>query len=93
MTKPPRKTSLQAALNHLPSTEEGEGAKPSPPAQKRPKAPRKPSREDTVFIGSHVPTATAKQLRLLAVEEETSNEALIREALDLLFLKKGKKSV
>jgi hypothetical protein len=32
----------------------------------------------------------AKQLKLLAAEEETTVQALLGEALDLLFLKKGK---
>ena len=91
--KPPKKSSLQAALNHLPSVKEGEGTEQPIPAEKPPKAHRKPSRKDTVFIGTHVPKATAKLLRLLAAEEDTTNQALILEALELLFLKKGKEDL
>jgi hypothetical protein len=32
----------------------------------------------------------AKHLKILAAEEETSIQALLEEALDLLFVKKGK---
>jgi hypothetical protein len=35
----------------------------------------------------------AKQLKLLAAEEETTIQALLEEALDLLFLKKGKGAI
>lgn len=44
----------------------------------------------TVLIGAHLPPAYHKQLRLIAAEEGCQVNNLIREALDLLFVKKGK---
>lgn len=96
MAKTPKKSSLQAALNSVtPATaDKGKGSAPAPKvAEKRPKAPTKPSRKDTVLIAGHFPPTVAKQLRLLAVEEDTTNQALLEEALNLLFLKRGNRSV
>ena len=55
-----------------------------------PKAARKPSREKTVLIGGHFPPEVQRQLRMIAAEEGTTNQALLAEALNLLFRKKGK---
>lgn len=95
MAKP---NALQAVLDKQAST-------PEPPAPQEPAAPphrRKPrpkraaqpsSRRGTTLIGGHFPEPIARQLRLLAAEEGTTNQELIREALDLLFTKKGKKRI
>lgn len=48
------------------------------------------SRANTVLIGGHFPPSVKKQLRLIAVEEGKTNQALLEEALNLLFAKKGK---
>jgi len=45
-------------------------------------------RDSTVMVGGHFPPHV-----LLAAEEDTTNQALIAEALDLLFLKKGKEKI
>lgn len=50
-------------------------------------------RANTVLIGGHFMPGVAKQLRILAAEEETTNQALLEQALDLLFVKKGKKRI
>lgn len=50
----------------------------------------KPGRSNTVLIGGHFAPAVLKQLRILAAEEGTTNQALLEQALDLLFVKKGK---
>lgn len=54
---------------------------------------RKPSREKTVLIGGHFPPEVQKQLRMIAAEESTTNQALLAEALNLLFRKKGKDAI
>jgi len=54
---------------------------------------RKPSREGTVLIGGHFPPAVKQRLRILAAEENTTSQALLEEALDLLFIKKGKQAI
>jgi hypothetical protein len=47
-------------------------------------------RDGKRFIGGHFDPKVAKQLKLLAAEEESTLQQLMEEALDLLFLKKGK---
>ena len=47
-------------------------------------------RDSTVMVGGHFPPHVLRQLRMIAAEEDTTNQALIAEALDLLFVKKGK---
>ena len=51
------------------------------------------TRKDTVLIGGHFSKGVSKQLRFLAIEEETTNQELLAEALDLLFIKKGKSKI
>ena len=48
------------------------------------------TREKTVLIGGHFPPEVQKQLRMIAAEEGTTHQALLTEALTLLFRKKGK---
>ncbi|MYC83598.1 MAG: hypothetical protein F4X19_16125 [Acidobacteria bacterium] len=49
-------------------------------------------RQGTRHIGGHFPPETVKQLRLIAVEEDTTSQALLEEALELLFQSRGKRS-
>jgi hypothetical protein len=49
-----------------------------------------PSRTGRTLVAGHFDPKVAKQLKLLAAEEETTIQALLEEALDLLFVKKGK---
>ena len=82
--------SLQAALDGsaVEATPKPVGTKPTTKAK-----PRKPSRENTVLVGAHFSPDVQKQLRMLAAEEGTTNRALIAEALNLLFRKKGKDAI
>lgn len=50
----------------------------------------RPSRTGKRLIGGHFSPDIAKHLKILATEEDTSVQALLEEALDLLFVKKGK---
>ncbi len=50
-------------------------------------------RSNTVLIGGHFSPDVSKQLRIIAAEEGTTNQALLKQALDLLFVKKGKKRI
>lgn len=50
----------------------------------------RPSRTGTRLIGGHFPPDVAKHLKILAAEEDTSVQSLLEEALDLLFVKKGR---
>ncbi len=51
------------------------------------------SRENRRFVGGHFDPAVGKQLRLIAVEDDTTVQALLEEALDLLFVKKGRQKI
>lgn len=69
-------------------------APPPPTAKPRPNDGRprfhRPSREGKRLVAAYVEPRVAKQIKLLAAEDETTVQALIEEALDLLFVKKGK---
>lgn len=64
-------------------------AEPEVPAPERPKFSR-PSREGKKLIAAHVDPKVARHLKLIAVEDDTTVQALLEEALDLLFVKKGR---
>lgn len=51
------------------------------------------SRVGKRLIAGHFPPEMAKQLKLLAAEEDTTIQALLEEALGLLFVKKGRKGI
>ena len=63
----------------------------NPASQQR--TPPAKARKNTVLIGGHFPPTVAKQLGILAAEEETTKQQLLAEALDLLFVKKGKSRI
>ena len=79
---------LQAVLDRqLPREPE-----PTPP----PPAPAKfhrPVREGRRFMGGHFDPKVIRHMKHLAVEEDTTTQALLEEAIDLLFLKKGKERI
>ena len=53
----------------------------------------KPSREGTRLIAGHFPPEVLKQLRFISVEEDVTQNVLLGQALDLLFVQKGKKAI
>ena len=61
---------------------------PEPPTPDRSPSPAKGSAKRK-HVGGYFAPAVAKQLRLLASEEETTLQELLREALTLLFAKRG----
>ncbi len=95
--KPPN--ALQAVLDRQAASSPAP-ATPLPSPRSAPKKPLPtegiathyppPSRTGKRLIGGHFPPEVAKHLKILAAEEETSIQALLEEALDLLFVKKGK---
>lgn len=50
----------------------------------------RPSREGRRLIAGHFPPEVAKQLKLIAVEDGTTVQALLEEAITLLLVKKGR---
>lgn len=101
-----RKNSLQAVLEQqaqgrdtAPSPAVAADAAPAPvappsvPSSDKPTKFHRPSREGRKLIAGHFDPKVAKQIKLLAAEEETTVQALLEEALDLLFVKKGKGAI
>ena len=60
--------------------------RPTPPARS---ASPSPSNTKRKHVGGYFSPAVAKQLRLLASEEETTVQELLAEALTLLFAQRG----
>lgn len=88
------RNALQAVLDRQAATPPTSPA--APPAKIADAEPEKagkfyrPSRDGRRLIAGHFDPKVAKQLKLLAAEEDTTVQALLEEAVDLLFLKKGK---
>jgi hypothetical protein len=62
---------------------------PQPPTAKSERSYR-PSRDGRRFLGGHFDPKVVRQMKMLAAEEDTTTQALLEEAIDLLFLKKGR---
>ena len=104
-----KKNSLQAVLERSAragAPETKDTARPPAPPRRRapppepapePEAPparaKRPSREGRRLVAGHFEPAVARQLKLLAAEEDTTVQALLEEALDLLFVKKGRGAI
>lgn len=86
------RNSLQAVLERQierePTTEP-----PSPAPEPEAKKFSRPSRDGRRFLGGHFDPKVIKQVKILAAEEDTTTQALLEEALDLLFIKKGKAAI
>lgn len=50
----------------------------------------RPSRKSTKHVGGYFDPAVSKQLRQIAVDEDSSVQALLGEALDMLFQSRRK---
>lgn len=87
--------SLQAVLNRAKS--QPQNIKGEQKIIEKKRAPKdeviKKTRTNTVLIGGHFSPEVSKQLRIIAAEEGTTNQALLQQALDLLFTKKGKRLI
>lgn len=74
--KPPTVLEPPAVMPNAPDATEAEK-----PALKHPR----PSREGRKLVGGHFDPAVSKQVRTIALAEDTTVQALVAEALDLLF--------
>lgn len=54
------------------------------------KAPQKPSRRNTKHIGGYFDPAVSRQLRQIALEEDSTVQDLMGESLDMLFQSRRK---
>lgn len=82
--------SLQAVLSRAKIAQETEST-PQPKSRAAGvKAAPKSGRASTKLIGGHFAPEVSTQLRIIAAEEGTTIQNLLAEALDDLFVKKGK---
>lgn len=83
---------LQAGLDSLSQAAASpapvKAASSAPTKARKPRS--RPDRAEKALIGGHFPRAWKQQLRMIAAEEDTTSQALLEEALNLLFVKKGK---
>jgi len=61
--------------------------------QKRKTQPVRPARAGMVVVAGHFPPEVQTQLKIMAAEERTTVQALLGEALDLLFAKRRKPQI
>jgi hypothetical protein len=92
---PAARNSLQAVLDRQAQTAPPSAAEAKPTRAGDPGGTKffRPSREGRRLIAGHFDPKVAKQLKLLAAEEDTTVQALLEEALELLFLKKGQGTI
>ena len=83
---PPSPNPLQAVLDRQLPKEAPAPAETSPAPAKF----HRPVRNGRRFMGGHFEPNVLKQMKWLAVEEDTTTQKLLEEAIDLLFIKKGK---
>lgn len=81
--------SLQAMLDRA-KTSEDAPADPVTASEIPPPAVATGSRRGTKLIGGHFAPEVSTQLRILAAEEGATVQSLLAEALDDLFVKKGR---
>lgn len=87
--------SLKGAVAGAIANDDTQPPKERETAKGKPKKTKtvKPSRKNRVLVGGHFPPEVNKQLRLIAAEEDTTSQELLEEALNLLFVKKGKAKI
>jgi hypothetical protein len=83
---------LQAVLDRKNATLPEQSGRSDTPRQQagNSREQRAASRHGLHLIGGHFSSEVVKQLRILAAEEETTIQSLLGEAIDDLFVKKGK---
>jgi hypothetical protein len=83
---------LQAVLDRA-KTAGDPAPSPATPAEAPTARGAQGSRRGTKLIGGHFPPEVSTQLRILAAEGGTTVQSLLAEALDDLFVKKGRNRV
>lgn len=67
----------------------------SQPREQKPSTPaaRSPSRKGQTLVGGFFAPEVHRQLKVMAAEQGTTQQALIAEALNMLFAKSGKPEI
>ena len=74
-------------------TKEPNIAEVTPQDEPKPSRHARPSRKSTKHVGGYFDPAVSKQLRQIALEEDSSLQALLGEALDMLFQSRRKPTI
>lgn len=93
MSTPERINKLKAAMHGMAATPEAVLAPVNPVEPMAVRSTLSPSRIGKRNVSAYIEATAAKQLRMLAVERETSTQALVEEALNDLFRKHGKSAI
>ena len=93
MSTPERINKLKAAMHGMAGASEGSVAPAVATDNPALRSTRSPSRIGKRNVSAYVEPMAAKQLRMLAVELDTSTQALVHEALNDLFRKHGKSAI
>ena len=86
----PRKQNLADALQKVAQPNEVAGP---PSVARNPSTNMAPSREGKKAITGFFDPAISRQLKQIALEEDSNIQALLREALNDLFIKRGKSPI
>jgi hypothetical protein len=66
----------------------------APPTETEDRSPRRRKRKaETQLIGAHLSPDVGKQLRQIALDEDTDVKALLIEAINMLFKSRGKPQI
>lgn len=89
-----RKSLLTTIAEQLDASS-GSGSRERAPSAKPDAASsqKRPARASTKLIAGHFDPEVSRQLRLIAAYEDTTIQALLGEAIDLLFALKGKPKI
>ena len=96
MTAPERINKLKAAMQGMAGVPPAVVPLAAHPIAADPAGPppsRAPSRRGKRVVSAYIEAAAAKQMRLLAVERDSSTQSLLEEALNDLFRKYNKSAV
>jgi hypothetical protein len=85
----PPKKNLADALQKVAQPNEAA----APPVARTPSANTAPSREGKKAVTGFFDPAVSRQLKQIALEEDSNIQALLREALNDLFTKRGKSPI
>jgi hypothetical protein len=91
MSKTNKRSPLTFSANNIPAAPAAVIEQESANAQtnKRANTKTKAGRAGRQFIAAHVPPEAARQFKLLAVQEETTTQDLLVQAINDLFAKHG----
>ena len=91
---PAKKLSLAEQLNAEKKQQDTEGQNIGSKLESSPeKSKPAPSRMGKKVLSVHLPVNVVKQYRMLCLEQDTSSEKMMAEALNLLFVKHGKPDI